>query len=91
VILRVTSILGGQKEDKGMMCSITHLYWKLRNSFKSRSIFHAQIQCNMKEEELDNAKNITLTKLLYNSKVFWGGIHCTLECDLHSGSHLNVP
>jgi hypothetical protein len=25
VILRATSILGGQKEDKGMMCSITHL------------------------------------------------------------------
>jgi hypothetical protein len=23
VILRATSILGGQKEDKGMMCSIT--------------------------------------------------------------------
>jgi hypothetical protein len=25
VILRVTSILGGQKEDKGKMCSITLL------------------------------------------------------------------
>jgi hypothetical protein len=25
VILRVTSILGGQKENKGMMCSITPL------------------------------------------------------------------
>jgi len=24
VILRATSNLGGQKEDKGMMCSITH-------------------------------------------------------------------
>jgi hypothetical protein len=24
VILRATSILGGQKEDKEMMCSITH-------------------------------------------------------------------
>jgi hypothetical protein len=24
VILRATSILGGQKEDKGMICSITH-------------------------------------------------------------------
>jgi hypothetical protein len=26
VILRATSILGGKKEDKGMMCNITHLY-----------------------------------------------------------------
>jgi hypothetical protein len=25
VILRATSILGGQKEDKGMMCSITRI------------------------------------------------------------------
>jgi hypothetical protein len=25
VILRATSILGGQKEDKGMMCSITQI------------------------------------------------------------------
>jgi hypothetical protein len=24
-ILRATSILGGQKEDKGMMCSITQI------------------------------------------------------------------
>jgi hypothetical protein len=28
VILKATSILGGQKEDKGMMCSITHNYMK---------------------------------------------------------------
>jgi hypothetical protein len=27
VILRVTSILGGQKEDKGMMCSITQPHY----------------------------------------------------------------
>jgi len=32
VILRATSILGGQKEDKGMMCSIT-LYLVLKCSF----------------------------------------------------------
>jgi hypothetical protein len=29
VILRATSILGGQKEDKGMMCSITHNLYTL--------------------------------------------------------------
>jgi hypothetical protein len=29
VILRATSILGGQKEDKGMMCSITLLLYAL--------------------------------------------------------------
>jgi hypothetical protein len=29
VILRATSILGGQKEDKGMMCSITFVRFLL--------------------------------------------------------------
>jgi hypothetical protein len=34
VILRATSILGGQKEDKGMMCSITQKRkknWQMKN------------------------------------------------------------
>jgi len=37
VILRATSILGGQKVDKRMMCSITHQ--KFNGDFKSHINF----------------------------------------------------
>jgi hypothetical protein len=39
VILRVTSILGGQKDDKWMICSITYKYEYFENFGKINEKF----------------------------------------------------
>jgi hypothetical protein len=43
VILRATSILGGQKEDKWMMCSITLSRMQIRVIRKAKGLFGCAI------------------------------------------------